>query len=106
MSVARLNKLFKIKPIKKLELEPIPEATKETVEFVPERAEEAPKAPVVIPEPTEKELKRWAAARKHLQQNDKDGQPVEGWKTRIELMKADGRLWYCEEDGLWHRRGV
>jgi len=99
---ARLQKLLKLKPVKKLELEPIPEASKETVEFVflPKEESEA-----VIPSPTAQELKRWAAARKHLQQNDEEGQPVEGWATRIELMKADRRLWYCEADGLWHRRG-
>ena len=98
----RLQKILKIKPVKKLELEPIPEASKESVAFVFPSEEESK---AVIPAPTEKELRRWAAARTILQRNDEAGLPVEGWATRIELMKADRRLWYSEEDKLWHRRG-
>lgn len=106
-ATARLQKILKIKPVKKLELEPIPEASKETVAFVfPPKEESETAAPkAVIPAPTEKELRRWEAARTILQRTDEEGLPVEGWATRIELMKADGRLWYSEEDKLWHRRG-
>jgi hypothetical protein len=98
MAPKTLLKTLKIKPRPKLELE-VPEVI--DTEKLP--AWTSPWADV--PEPTEKERRRWAAARKYLQQTDENGQPVEGWKTRLELMVADGRLWYSEKDKLWHRRG-
>jgi hypothetical protein len=56
-----------------------------------------------VPEPTREELTRWVKARE-LQKTDEEGNPVEGWVTRIETMKNDGRLWYSNDDKRWHRR--
>jgi protein-disulfide isomerase len=98
MAPKSLLKTLKYKPIPMLEME-VPEVVKieKLAAWVSSKA--------VIPEPTPSERRAWEAARKHLQQNDEKGLPVEGWTARIELMKKDGRLWYSEEDGLWHRRG-
>jgi hypothetical protein len=93
-----LVKLFKYKPRPQLNMDDVPMVEKEKLsEWV------RPKP--VIPEPTPQELVAWARARE-LQKVDEAGNPAEGWAARIETMKADGRLWYCEEDGMWHRRGI
>jgi len=93
-----LLKTLKYKPIPKLTLEPPPVLEKEKLsEWV------RPKN--VVPEPTPQELVAWAKARA-AQRVDEAGNPAEGWAARIAAMKADRRLWYSEEDGIWHRRGI
>lgn len=98
MAPKSLIKTLKYKPLPQLNLDDIP------VIIDAEKLSQWIKPKVEVPVPTPHEELRWAAARKHLQQNDEAGQPVEGWATRIELMKTDGRLWYSEEDKTWHRR--
>jgi len=97
MAPKTLLKTLKIKPRPKLELE-VPEVI--DTEKLP--AWTSPWADV--PEPTEKERRRWAKARA-AQHADEAGNPAEGWAARIAAMKADKRLWYSEKDKLWHRRG-
>jgi len=93
-----LLKTLKYKPTPKLTLEPPPVLEKEKLcEWV------RPKT--VVPEPTPQELVAWAKARA-AQRVDEAGNPAEGWPARLARMKADGRLWYNKEDGLWHRRGI
>jgi hypothetical protein len=93
-----LLKTLKYKPIPKLTLEPPPVLEKE-------KLSEWVRPKTVVPEPTPQELVAWAKARA-AQRVDEAGNPAEGWAARIAAMKADRRLWYCEEDGLWHRRGI
>jgi hypothetical protein len=93
-----LLKTLKYKPQVKLTLEPPPVPEKE-------RLSEWVRPKTVVPEPTPQELVAWARARE-LQSVDEAGNPAEGWAARIAAMKADKRLWYNEDDGLWHRRGI
>ena len=92
--------------IKTLKYKPSPKLTLDVPEVVENKTLGVwTKPKPVIPEPTPQELVAWARARA-LQRTDERGLPAEGWASRIEAMKADGRLWYCEEDNKWHRRGV
>ena len=93
-----LLKTLKYKPTPKLTLEPPPVLEKE-------KLSEWVRPKTVVPEPTPQELVAWARARE-LQSVDEAGNPAEGWAARIAAMKADKRLWYSEEDGIWHRRGI
>jgi len=98
MAPKSLLKTLKYKPQVQLTLEPPPAPEKERLaEWVRPKAQ--------VPEPTPQELVTWAKARA-AQMTDEAGQPVEGWPARIDAMKADRRLFYCEDDGRWHRRGI
>jgi hypothetical protein len=98
MAPKNLLKTLKYKPLPKLVLEPPPILENEKLpEWVRPRT--------VVPDPTSQELAAWARARA-FQDVDEKGNPAEGWAMRIATMKADGRLWYSEEDGVWHRRGI
>jgi hypothetical protein len=92
--------------LKKLKFKPLPQLVLDVPVVVEkEKLSEWVKPKPVIPEPTPQELVAWTRARE-LQKVDEAGNPAEGWRARIEAMKADRRLWYCEEDGMWHRRGI
>jgi hypothetical protein len=96
MASQRLQKLFKVKPVKPLQLDPeVDPNAPEQIIYGNTRPE------VVLPPVTASDRKRWAKARA-LQQSDEHGQPVEGWAARIATMKADGRL--VEVNGSWHQR--
>lgn len=98
MAPKSLLKTLKYKPQVQLNMDDLKSVEKETVgNWVKPKME--------MPLPTPQELVKWAKARE-LQQVDEAGNPVEGWLARINAMKADGRLWYSEEDGVWHRRGI
>lgn len=98
MAPKSLLKTLKYKSLPQLSLEPPPVLEKEKLsEWVRPKPQ--------IPESTPQELVAWARARE-LQQVNEAGQPVEGWAARIAAMKTDGRLWYSEEYGTWHRRGI
>ena len=98
MAPKSLLKTLKYKPQVQLNMDDVKSVEKETLGFWTRPV-------VVVPEPTPQELVKWAKARE-LQQVDEAGNPVEGWAARLAAMKLDGRLWYSEEDGVWHRRGI
>jgi len=97
MAPKTLLKTLKYKPHPMLTLD-VPEGVEKAVLGV------WVKPKTQVPEPTPQELVAWAKIRAR-QDKDEEGRPVEGWVARIDSMKADGRLFYSEEDGLWHRRG-
>jgi hypothetical protein len=99
MAPKSLIKTLKYKPQVQLNLDDIP------VVIDKEKLTQWIKPKAVVPEPTPQELVTWARARE-LQRVDEAGNPAEGWRARIEAMKADRRLWYSEEDQKWHRRGI
>jgi hypothetical protein len=97
MAPKSLLKTLKYKPQVQLNMETPPAVEKPTLStWVKPKME--------MPSPNPQELVTWAAARA-LQHEDEAGNPVEGWAARIDAMKSDGRLWYSEDDKLWHRRG-
>lgn len=85
---------IKVKPVKPLDLDEVLEEP-ETVVYG-HCAEAVTLHPV-----TDAERAAWAVARA-LQTSLPNGQPTEGWGTRVTAMKADGRL--VEHNGLWYRR--
>ena len=95
MASQRVLKLLKVKPVKKLELEPVEEDGDDVELYVPPKAE--------LPPVTDEERKMWAKARAN-QRVDERGIPVEGWGARLKAMKKDGRLY--EIDGVWHIRSM
>ena len=98
MAPKSLLKTLKYKPQVQLNMDDLKSVEKETVgNWVKPKME--------MPLPTPQELVKWAKARE-LQQVDEAGNPVEGWAARLATMKLDGRLWYSEDDKLWHRRGI
>ena len=96
MAPKSLIKTLKYKPQTQLNMDDVPviQDSGDLPQFV---QNEAP----VFPPPTPDELVAWAAARA-LQKNLPNGQPAEGWPTRLLAMKSDGRL--VEHDGVWWRR--
>ena len=95
MASQRVLKLLKVKPVKKLELEPVEEDDDEAELYVPPKK--------VLPPVTDEERKMWANTRAK-QRVDERGVPVEGWGARLEAMKKDGRLY--EMDGVWYIRSM
>jgi len=96
MAPKNLMKKLKYKPQIQLNLDDVKSNEKETLGIWT-------KPIMAMPDPTARERAAWVETRT-LQRSTEEGQPVEGWPARIAAMKADGRLRYCDEDKLWHRR--